>query len=104
MPAKSAERRRPAQPGCSLDIPWRVFDAPLLLRAWSLLITTYQEVSAAGRWLFRHENGEARFPSLYTIGRQRRSRRPGDSDEGDAIPGDGIPADDVIAEPAIPQT
>ncbi|HWN66659.1 MAG TPA: hypothetical protein VNM90_03405, partial [Haliangium sp.] len=42
-------------------------------RAWSLLVITYGEVSAAGRWLFRHENGEALFPSLYTIGRQRRS-------------------------------
>jgi hypothetical protein len=71
-----------------------------LPRAWSLLVTTYEEVSAAGRWLFRHENGEARFPSLYTIGRQRRSRRP---DESDGIPGDddSIPGDDVIAEPAL---
>jgi hypothetical protein len=72
-------------------------------RAWSFLVTTYEEVSAAGRWLFRHENGEARFPSLYTIGRQRRSRRPDESDEGDEIPGDddSIPDDDVIAEPAL---
>jgi hypothetical protein len=74
-----------------------------LPRAWSFLVTTYDEVAAAGRWLFRHDNGEARFPSLYTIGRQRRSRRPDDSEEGDVIPGDGIPADDVIAEPAISQ-
>ena len=45
--------------------------------AWTLLVTTYEEVSAAGQWLFRHENGEARFPSLYTVGRQsRRARRP----------------------------
>jgi hypothetical protein len=51
-------------------------------RAWSLMVVTYGEVSAAGRWLFRRENGEARFPSLYTIGRQRRSRRPGE-DAGD---------------------
>jgi hypothetical protein len=47
-----------------------------LPRAWSLLVDTYDEVSAAGRWLYRHENGEMRFPSLYAIGRQRRSRRP----------------------------
>jgi hypothetical protein len=33
-------------------------------RAWSLMLITYGEVSAAGRWLFRHENGEERFPSL----------------------------------------
>ena len=56
-------------------------------RAWTLLINTYDEVAAAGRWLFRHENGEALFPSLYAIGRQpRRTRRP---DEGDDLPGDG---------------
>jgi hypothetical protein len=73
-------------------------------RAWSLLVTTYEEVAAAGRWLFRHENGEARFPSLYTIGRQRR-RRP---DEGEGLPDgddgdDSLPDDGVIAEPALPQ-
>ena len=50
-------------------------------------------MSAAGRWLFRDENGETRFPSLYTVGRQpRRSRRNG-GDElpggGDELPGDG---------------
>jgi hypothetical protein len=45
----------------------------------------------AGRWLFRHENGEASFPSLYTIGRQRRSRRPDDSDEGDVLPATASP-------------
>lgn len=61
-------------------------------RAWTFLLATYDEVAAAGRWLFRHENGDARFPSLYTIGRQpRRSRRdPGDGgDAGDEIPGAG---------------
>jgi hypothetical protein len=63
-------------------------------RAWTFLVTTYEEVAAAGRWLFRDESGETRFPSLYTVGRQppRRSRRdggeelPGDSGE---LPGDG---------------
>jgi hypothetical protein len=72
-------------------------------RAWSFLVTTYEEVSAAGRWLFRHEGGEELFPSLYSVGRQRRSRRPG---EGDDLPGgdDDIPADDVIAEPASAQS
>jgi hypothetical protein len=75
-------------------------------RAWSFLVITYDEVSAAGRWLFRHEDGDERFPSLYAVGRQRRSRRPDDSDQGDegeVIPGDGIPDGDVIAEPAISQ-
>lgn len=54
-----------------------------LSRAWTLLVTTYDEVSAAGRWLYRHDNGEARFPSLYAIGRQRRSRQPGDGEDGE---------------------
>jgi hypothetical protein len=74
-----------------------------LTRSWSLLVVTYGEVSAAGRWLFRHENGEARFPSLYTIGRQRRSRRPGE-DAGDGVenpePGEpGVEPDEPDTEP-----
>jgi hypothetical protein len=70
-----------------------------LTRAWSLLVITYGEVSAAGRWLFRQENGEERFPSLYTVGRQRRSRRP---DQNDGSPEDDldIPEDDETAPPA----
>jgi hypothetical protein len=32
-------------------------------------------VRAAGRWLFRHENGEELFASLYTAGRGPRRRR-----------------------------
>jgi hypothetical protein len=44
-------------------------------RAWALLVATYEEVRAAGRWLFRRENGEALFPSLYTSGRGPRHRR-----------------------------
>jgi hypothetical protein len=70
-----------------------------LTRAWSLLVITYGEVSAAGRWLFRHENGEERFPSLYTVGRQRRSRRP-DQDEGSPDDDLDIPEDGEIAPPA----
>jgi hypothetical protein len=73
-----------------------------LARAWSLLVITYGEVSAAGRWLFRHEDGEARFPSLYTVGRQRRSRRPDESspDEGPEIPGEDPGDGDVVAPPS----
>ncbi len=41
----------------------------LLARAWTLLNMTYDEVSAAGEWLFRHEGGAERFPSLYVSGR-----------------------------------
>lgn len=57
-------------------------------RAWSLLVITYEEVSAAGIWLFRHENGEALFPSLYAIGRRRRRPDQGGDDTVDA-PADG---------------
>lgn len=53
-----------------------LFWGDYLGRAWTLLVNTYDEVAAAGRWMFRHENGEAMFPSLYAVGRQpRRSRR-----------------------------
>jgi hypothetical protein len=41
----------------------------LLARSWTLLNTTYDEVSAAGEWLLRHEGGAERFPSLYVSGR-----------------------------------
>ncbi|HWN67572.1 MAG TPA: hypothetical protein VNM90_08020 [Haliangium sp.] len=71
-----------------------------LARAWSLLVSIYEEVSATGRWLYRHEDGETRFPSLYAVGRQRRSRRP---DQRDEIPA-GSPDDgDVIADPGLQQ-
>lgn len=73
-----------------------------LPRAWSLLVVTYDEVAAAGRWLYRHQNGEARFPSLYAIGRQRRSRRPdedapGNGDNGDNDGNDSPGEGDVVA-------
>lgn len=61
-----------------------------LSRAWTLLVTTYEEVAAAGRWLYRHDNGDTMFPSLYTISRQRRSRKP--ADEVGQEPGDEEPA------------
>lgn len=72
-----------------------------LVRAWTFLVTTYEEVSSAGRWLFRDENGETRFPSLYTVGRQpRRSRRDG----GGEVPGEGgeLPGDGEIGVPDRP--
>jgi hypothetical protein len=46
-----------------------------LSRAWTLLVVTYGEVSATGRWLFRARNGKTRFPSLYTVGRRPRRRK-----------------------------
>ena len=58
----------PARPGV---VTWTGHRA----RAWALLVATYEEVRAAGRWLFRHENGEELFASLYTAGRGPRRRR-----------------------------
>jgi hypothetical protein len=55
-----------------------------LVRAWALLVFTYGEVSAAGRWLYRHEDGEKRFPSLYTVGRRRRGQAGGDAGDSPA--------------------
>lgn len=83
-----------------------------LARAWSLLVITYDEVSAAGRWLFRHADGEDRFPSLYAVGRQRRRRPDPDSDgPGNDAPvaldapdaSDNDDDDDVIIELAPSQ-
>ena len=77
-------------------------------RAWTLLADTYDEVSAAGRFVFRHEGGESMFPSLITISRARPSRSPDeapDAPDGErpeapgAEPPDapGIPGDDAGA-------
>lgn len=60
----------------------------LLARAWTLLNTTYDEVSAAGEWLFRHEGGTARFPSLYVSGRaggrpKKKAAAAGEPDAGE---------------------
>lgn len=58
--------------GLPSDAPyWREY----LGRAWTLLVVTYDEVCATGRWLFRARNGKTRFPSLYTSGRQPRRRK-----------------------------
>ena len=45
----------------------------LAARAWTLLAKTYEEVAAAGRWLWRNEGGDDMFPSLYAVGRSARS-------------------------------
>jgi hypothetical protein len=49
--------------------------AKTVQRLWTLLLDIYGEVSAAGSWLFRHENAQERFPSLYLAGRSIRRRR-----------------------------
>jgi hypothetical protein len=65
-------------------------------RAWTLLADTYDEVSAAGRFVFRHEGGESMFPSLVTISRARPSRSPGDeapdAPDGELPEGNGADA------------
>jgi hypothetical protein len=51
-------------------------DKDLLWRAFSFLVAVYDEVAAAGRFLFRHEGGEELFPSLFAASRSPRRRRP----------------------------
>ena len=77
----------------------REYWADYRLRAWSFLVNTYEEVSAAGRWLFRNDEPERHFPSLYTVGRQRR-RPAGNDDTGDgrdAEAGDPAAVEDQAA-------
>ena len=50
-----------------------------LTRAWTLLRTTYDELQAAGFFLYRHEEPEAKFPSLYAssgAGRPKKAKEP----------------------------
>lgn len=47
-----------------------------LARAWTLLLDTYEEVAATGRWLLRHEpHPEKTFPSLFSVIRVRHGGR-----------------------------
>jgi hypothetical protein len=69
-------------------------------RAWTLLADTYDEVSAAGRFVFRHEGGESMFPSLVTISRARPVRSPGD--EAPDAPDDAPSGDTPSDAPSIP--
>lgn len=70
-----------------------------LMRAWTLLLRSYNEVSETGRWLFRHDAALAEriFPSLFAAGRSGRSRRRDDDIPADQ-PGD-LPADQPSTEP-----
>lgn len=48
----------------------------LLLRAWTLLLDTYQEVTSTAQWLLRRDpNAEKLFPSLYSLARVRHGGR-----------------------------
>lgn len=62
----------------------------LVLRAFTLLNTVYGEVSAAGTWLWRHEDAARLFPSLYVVGRTTPVRTA--KGAGDAGTGPGKPA------------
>ncbi|HRI67998.1 MAG TPA: hypothetical protein PK156_27365 [Polyangium sp.] len=48
--------------------------ADMVARAWILLLEVYGEVSSAGRWLYRHDEGETRFPSLWSVARAGQGR------------------------------
>jgi hypothetical protein len=50
-------------------------DKDLLWRAWALLDEVYDEIAAAGRFLWRHEGGEEMFPSLVTASRRTPHKR-----------------------------
>ena len=53
-----------------------------LVRAWTLLLDTYEEVAATGRWLSRREPGADKlFPSLYALARTRHGGRGRKKDE-----------------------
>lgn len=58
-------------------------------RAWTFLLATYDEVRVAGRFVYRHEKGRERFPSLISSQRQtaRRSGKRG-SEADDSTPPD----------------
>jgi hypothetical protein len=71
-------------------------------RAWTLLLAIYGEVSAAGRWLYRREDAERRFPSLYRVARsRRRAPQPDDAADGAA---DGAAEPGESAAPDAPET
>ncbi|MRG91177.1 hypothetical protein [Polyangium spumosum] len=50
--------------------------ADQLVRAWTFLLDTYEEVATTGRWLLRHEPApEKAFPSLFSVIRTRTGGR-----------------------------
>lgn len=57
-------------------------------RAWTLFQMTYDEVAAAGRFLWRKERGEELFPSLFQVARAPRGRA-GAPPAPPAVPGPG---------------
>ncbi|HRI67427.1 MAG TPA: hypothetical protein PK156_24455 [Polyangium sp.] len=61
-----------------------------LVRAWTLLIDTYEHVSSTGRWLLRRDpNADKLFPSLYALARTRQGGRGRKKDDAPALPTTG---------------
>ncbi len=57
-----------------------------LTRAWTLLRITYDDVQAAGLFLYRREEPEEKFPSLYASsggGRPKKAKEPAPAPAGD---------------------
>ncbi len=57
-----------------------------MTRAWTLLRNTYAEVQSAGRFLYRNEQPEENFPSLYASsggGRPKKAKDPTPAPTGD---------------------
>ena len=69
-----------AELGKSLGQAARSAQAQQLAQVTTLLVTAYDEVTAVGRHLCRHNPAQvARFPSLFTVTRSRRRPSAGDS-------------------------
>ncbi|MEP7125935.1 MAG: hypothetical protein ABJE95_33695 [Byssovorax sp.] len=61
-------------------------------RAWTLLLTVYEEVAAGGRFLLRHDEPEKTFPSLWTASRKPpRARKTAPSGGNAGTAGDPTP-------------
>lgn len=65
--------------------------ADMVARAWLLLLDVYGEVSGAGRWLFRHDEPETRFPSLWSVARAGQGRPKKTPEEPPADPPTHLP-------------
>jgi hypothetical protein len=63
-----------------------------MTRAWTLLRDTYAEVQSAGQFLYRHEEPEEKFPSLYAssgAGRPKKAKEPAPPATGEGGEGGG---------------
>jgi hypothetical protein len=69
----------------------RTESADTLGRTWTLLRRTYEEVAAAGRWLWRHEGGDELFPTIHVAS---RAHAPATRPKADA---DAAPREEPVA-------